>query len=171
MAATLGLLLATFIISTVTDVSYSLDSCEPGWTSYFSDCYQYFPMPKTWIDAELYCVSLGGNLASVHSSGDNHFITSLIRRSDSHNPISWLGGSNSVRTSSWLWTDGSEWDFKNWNPGEPNNGRGIEHCLHTNYDGPGGWNDVNCEYQYPFVCVRNEWLMLKMKKEGSHERH
>ncbi|KAG2456046.1 LADD protein, partial [Polypterus senegalus] len=84
---------------------------------------------------DLYCVSLGGNLASVHSSGDNHFITSLIRRSDSHNPISWLGGSNSVRTSSWLWTDGSEWDFKNWNPGEPNNGRGIEHCLHTNYDG------------------------------------
>ncbi|MBN3290152.1 LADD protein, partial [Polypterus senegalus] len=83
----------------------------------------------------LHCVSLGGNLASVHSSGDNQFITSLIKRSDSHEPASWLGGSNCVRTSSWLWTDGSQWDFTNWNPGEPNNAHGNEHCLHTNYIG------------------------------------
>ncbi|MBN3292761.1 LADD protein, partial [Polypterus senegalus] len=82
-----------------------------------------------------YCVSLGGNLASVHSSSDNQFITSLIRSRDSHNPTSWLGGSNSELTSSWLWTDGSDWDFANWNPGEPNNVGGTEHCLHTNFLG------------------------------------
>ncbi|XP_039631445.1 lectin-like [Polypterus senegalus] len=165
MAATLGLLLATFIISTVTDLSYSLEICQPGWTSYQSKCYQYFPIKKTWIDAELHCVSLGGNLASVHSSGANHFITRLIKISDSHEPPSWLGGSNCVRISSWLWTDGSQWDFANWYPGEPSNSGGTEKCLHTNYNGPGGWNNNNCENQFPFVCMRNEWPMLRMKKE------
>ncbi|XP_039631852.1 lectin-like [Polypterus senegalus] len=171
MAATLGLLLATFIISTVTDVSYSFEICQPGWEDYHTKCYKYFSMRKTWIDAESYCGSLGGNLASVHSSGENYFITKLIKRSDSHEPITWLGGSNSVQISSWLWTDGSKWDFVNWYPGEPNNSGGNEHCLHTNFDAQGGWNDINCGYQYSFVCVRNEWQMLKIKNEGSHERH
>ncbi|XP_039631400.1 lectin-like isoform X2 [Polypterus senegalus] len=156
MAATLGLLLATFIISTVTDLSYSLEICQPGWTSYQSKCYQYFPIKKTWIDAELYCVSLGGNLASVHSSSDNQFITSLIRSKDSSGPTTWLGGSNSVRASSWLWTDGSQWDFANWNPGEPNNNGGNEKCLHISYRVPSTWNDYNCEYQFPFVCIKNK---------------
>ncbi|XP_039599137.1 lectin-like [Polypterus senegalus] len=156
MAATLGLLLAAFIISTVTDVSYSLDSCEPGWVSYSGKCYQYFPIKKTWIDAELYCVSLGGNLASVHSRADNQFISSLIRSRDATGPTSWLGGSNCVQTSSWLWTDGSKWDFASWNPGEPNNVGGIEHCLHTNYKAQGGWNDIICANQYLFVCMKNK---------------
>ncbi|XP_051787819.1 lectin-like isoform X6 [Erpetoichthys calabaricus] len=155
MATTLGLLLAAFIISTVTGVSESLELCQPGWARYNSKCYKYFPMEKAWIDAELYCISLGGNLASVHSSGANHFITSLIKRSDSSGPISWLGGSNSVQTSSWLWTDESQWHFTNWNPGEPNNVAGIEDCLHINFAVQSGWNDINCVSQYPFVCVKN----------------
>ncbi|MBN3292401.1 LADD protein, partial [Polypterus senegalus] len=83
----------------------------------------------------LHCVSLGGNLASVHSSGANQFIASLIKRSDSHKPTSWLGGSNCVRASSWLWTDGSEWGFTNWGHDAPNNIGGNERCLHTNFLG------------------------------------
>ncbi|XP_051787816.1 scavenger receptor cysteine-rich type 1 protein M130-like isoform X2 [Erpetoichthys calabaricus] len=139
--------------------------CQKGWENHSSQCYQFFTEKKSWIDAELYCVRLGGNLASVHSSGDHHFITSLIKRSDSHQPTTWLGGFDCVRTLSWLWTDGSQWDFTNWNPGEPNNDRGIENCLHTNYLVPGGWNDIECEHQFPFVCMINDWPMLYNKKE------
>ncbi|XP_051787828.1 lectin-like isoform X7 [Erpetoichthys calabaricus] len=171
MAVTLGLLLAAFIISTVTDVSYSLEYCESGWARYNSKCYQYFPMKISWIDAELYCISLGGNLASVHSSGANHFITSLIKRSDSHEPTTWLGGSNCVRTSSWLWTDGSQWDFTNWNPFEPNNVGGNEKCFNTNFMVQGGWNDIDCSNQYPFVCMKNKPLKPWSGEERSHERH
>ncbi|XP_051787822.1 lectin-like isoform X3 [Erpetoichthys calabaricus] len=171
MAVTLGLLLAAFIISTVTDVSYGLDSCEPGWVSYSNKCYQYFPMRKAWIDAELYCISLGGNLASVHSSIANQFITSLIRSRDSSGPSSWLGGSNCVRTSSWLWTDGSQWDFTNWNPFEPNNVGGNEKCFNTNFMVQGGWNDIDCSNQYPFVCMKNKPLKPWSGEERSHERH
>uniref|UniRef100_A0A8C4T625 C-type lectin domain-containing protein n=1 Tax=Erpetoichthys calabaricus TaxID=27687 RepID=A0A8C4T625_ERPCA len=83
----------------------------------------------------VHCISLGGSLASVHNSYANHFVTNLIKSQDSTGPPTWLGGSNCQQTSSWLWTDGSPWDFTKWHWGEPNNFGGTENCIHINYAG------------------------------------
>uniref|UniRef100_A0A8C4T477 C-type lectin domain-containing protein n=1 Tax=Erpetoichthys calabaricus TaxID=27687 RepID=A0A8C4T477_ERPCA len=120
--------------------------CGPGWESFNGRCYMFFPFPKSWADSEVHCVSLGGSLASVHNSYANHFITNLIKSQDSTGPPTcWLGLTNGriagvLQTSSWLWTDGSPWDFTKWHWGEPNNFGGTENCIHINYTF--NWNSM-----------------------------
>ncbi|XP_041098899.1 lectin-like [Polyodon spathula] len=109
-------------------------SCLKGWSSFKNKCYQYVRDRKTWADAELYCRSLGGNLASIHSVEDNQAIQNLIRNNDASNGYTWIGGSDCFKEGSWYWTDGSKWDYNNWNKGEPNN-FGIENCLQFNFPG------------------------------------
>uniref|UniRef100_A0A8C4T3W8 Uncharacterized LOC114657714 n=1 Tax=Erpetoichthys calabaricus TaxID=27687 RepID=A0A8C4T3W8_ERPCA len=157
MAAMLALLLVglSMVHGASADVSFCQGSCEQGWMSFSDRCYQFFPTKKAWIDAELHCISLGGHLASVHSSDINQFITSLIKSKDSSGPVTWFGGSNCVRDSTWLWTDGSKWDYTNWNPGEPNNAGGTERCFRINDSAQGGWNDVNCGMQTAYICAKD----------------
>ncbi|XP_041096216.1 macrophage mannose receptor 1-like [Polyodon spathula] len=126
--------------------------CLKGWVSFNNQCYQYVKDRKTWADAELFCLSVGGNLASVHSIEENNFIQNLINKNDASNTITWLGGSDCFKEGSWYWTDGSKWDYNIWNKGEPNNFL-VENCLQINFGAPGGWNDMACLNLYPFVCV------------------
>ncbi|XP_039631172.1 lectin-like [Polypterus senegalus] len=122
-------------LSAVAGASLHKSPCEPGWECFHERCYKYFPFPKSWADSEVHCVSLGGSLASVHNSYANHFVTNLIKSQDSTGPVTWLGGSNCQQISTWLWTDGTKWDFSFWNPGEPNNAYKKEKCLEINYKG------------------------------------
>ncbi|XP_039631401.1 lectin-like [Polypterus senegalus] len=110
---------------------------------------------KTWVEAEAFCLNLGGHLASVHNADANKYITSFIKSKDSSGPVTWLGASDCQQVSVWLWTDGSKWDYTNWNKGEPSNGNNVERCLHINYAVENGWNDDNCVSEYPFVCVKD----------------
>ncbi|KAK1172212.1 lectin-like [Acipenser oxyrinchus oxyrinchus] len=134
------------------EVSTCVSSCLNGWVGFNVWCYQYVKDKKTWADAELYCLSIGGNLASVHSVEENNFIQNLINKNDASDAFTWLGGSDCFREGSWYWTDGSKWDYNNWKKGEPNN-LSIENCLITNFWVPGGWNDIACNNLYPSVCM------------------
>ncbi|XP_033855407.2 lectin-like [Acipenser ruthenus] len=134
------------------EVSMCAGSCLKGWVGFNDRCYQYVKDKKTWADAELYCLSIGGNLASVHSVEENNFIQNLINKNDASDAFTWLGGSDCFKEGSWYWTDGSKWDYNNWNKGEPNN-LFIENCLHIHFGVPGGWNDKACNNLYPSVCM------------------
>uniref|UniRef100_A0A8C2TV72 C-type lectin domain containing 19A n=1 Tax=Coturnix japonica TaxID=93934 RepID=A0A8C2TV72_COTJA len=51
-------------------------SCPLFWTEYEGHCYRYFPINKTWAEADLYCAefSIGirsAKLASIHSWEEN----------------------------------------------------------------------------------------------------
>ncbi len=100
-------------------------------------------------------MGLSGYLATVTSAAENSFITSMVSGSTGY-----LGGTDNDTDSSegaWIWADGPEagmqfWAggvggsafggrYNNWNGGEPNN-LGNEDYLHTNFNGPGGWNDI-----------------------------
>ncbi|KAG9333892.1 hypothetical protein JZ751_009411, partial [Albula glossodonta] len=79
-----------------------------------------------------YCLSIGGNLASVHSKEEYLFLQHIVQRSHVGYPNVWLGGSNIFEVSTWLWSDGSKFDYENWNYGQPDTYGGYEHCLEMN---------------------------------------
>ncbi|XP_039674876.1 galactose-specific lectin nattectin-like [Perca fluviatilis] len=129
-------------------------SCPPGWTQLGSRCFIFNFQGKNWIDAEIFCLSLGGNLASVHSEKEHSFLRDFIRRVTGANKTSWIGGFDSAKEGVWQWTDGSKFDYKPWGAGEPNNRGGAEHCLEMNFKEK-VWNDEQREKILPFVCSKD----------------
>ncbi|XP_063042200.1 ladderlectin-like [Engraulis encrasicolus] len=136
-------------------VSASLTSstCQTGWEQYGERCYKFISTLTTWAEAERFCLLLGGNLASVHSVEEYHFIQGLIVMQAHGGTVTWLGGSDAQQEGIWFWSDGSRFTFFHWGPGEPNN-LNNEDCLHMNYGGGLLWNDIPCTGLYPSVCAR-----------------
>ena len=78
-----------------------------------------------WRDAELYCLSIGGHLASAKSSFEWQNVETTLKK---YNISAWLGGSDKRKESEWLWSDGSKMSYTNWAPGQPDN-KTDEDCL------------------------------------------
>ncbi|XP_062384960.1 ladderlectin-like, partial [Sardina pilchardus] len=57
-------------------------------------CFKFISTARTWAEAERFCLLLGGNLASVHSVEEYHFIQGLIVMHTNGSPATWIGGSD-----------------------------------------------------------------------------
>ncbi|XP_063754755.1 lactose-binding lectin l-2-like [Eleginops maclovinus] len=104
----------------------------------------------TWADAELYCVSEGANLVSIHSQEQDHFVKTLIKNFDPNEGFTWIGLSDLHKEGSWMWSDGTAANFFFWDAGQPDN-LGGEHCGHHNLAHK--WNDWICSKTIPSVCA------------------
>ncbi|XP_030278777.1 lactose-binding lectin l-2-like [Sparus aurata] len=124
----------------------------PLWARYGSRYYVVEPRSLTMADAELNCIRLGGNLASIRSYSEHAWIRGLIRRVLRSYRYTWIGLFDAVQERKWLWTDGTKVRYTRWYRGQPNNYRGIEDCTYINYGNY--WNDYRCDYKFPSVCVR-----------------
>ncbi|XP_036417210.1 galactose-specific lectin nattectin-like, partial [Colossoma macropomum] len=80
-------------------------------------------------------MSMGGHLASVHSSEEYTFIRALVLNATKSNSPTWLGGMDAARVGAWVWTDGSEFSYTTWSPGQPDKNTPLERCLQMNYYG------------------------------------
>uniref|UniRef100_UPI003AAD86FE ladderlectin-like n=1 Tax=Centroberyx gerrardi TaxID=166262 RepID=UPI003AAD86FE len=127
------LLCATFALKGNAEVRTARGSCAAGWTLHGSRCFIFYNSPKTWIQAEQHCLTLGGNLASIHSLEEYQFIRELVRSSSGSYPATLIGGTDAFQENLWMWTDGSKFDYQLWASGEPNNDKGAEHCIDMNY--------------------------------------
>ncbi|XP_066572199.1 ladderlectin isoform X2 [Amia ocellicauda] len=142
LCTVLALRVASGAVIEVEKRSLCLD-CPQGWTSIGERCFQYFPFKKSWAEAELHCLSVGGNLASVSSADEHTALWQLLRGADSSQQAAWLGGSDCQKEGTWLWSDGSVFKYTGWNLGEPNNLL-VENCLHM------GWAALSPDV--PVIC-------------------
>ncbi|KAM4713877.1 C-type mannose receptor 2-like [Anableps anableps] len=117
------------------DLLQRSDSCSDGWTPVNGRCFQYIPKPMTWARAERNCLSMGANLASVQNMNEYRQIQSVISSATYGSKPTWIGGTDAQENGIWFWSDGSPFKFRNWCPGEPNNGGGNQNCLQINYSG------------------------------------
>ncbi|XP_031152211.1 ladderlectin-like isoform X2 [Sander lucioperca] len=121
------------------------NNCPFDWQGYDLRCFIFIDIPMAWIDAENYCIQYGANLASIHNQGEYDFIQESLMTDGQ----AWIGGNNAVRTSAWLWSDGSDFDG-NWVPPKPSRWR---RCLAiSRWSDYPDLNNWYCEKELPFVC-------------------
>ncbi|XP_029912480.1 ladderlectin-like [Myripristis murdjan] len=139
-----------------TMLSYGVESrssCPPGWSQHGSRCFIFINSPRSWAQAERYCLHLSANLVSIHSAEEHHFIQELVRRSTGGFPQTWIGATDIFQKRLWFWIDGSKFDFQAWAYGQPDNYKGREACAQINFGAASLWNDLPCNYERPFVCA------------------
>lgn len=114
--------------------------------------YVIFKGKLTWWEAETYCESLGGHLATITSQAEQDFIDSL----NSDGDRLWIGGYRPEGLG-FAWITGEPWNYTNWDEGEPNNSSNVVSNEDSVCLWPSKWNDLsykNTSEQYGFIC---EW--------------
>ncbi len=129
--------------------------------------YQLFSdMAYTWTQAESYCESLGGHLATISSAEEMQDIISEIQNTDDPSNCYWIGLRGEGFT--WEWVTGEPVTYFNWAEGEPNNYWGQSenyvHLFGRKYTGGfgiktvGSWNDTSdsgAAYAGDFYSLNN----------------
>ncbi len=101
-------------------------------------------------DAEAFCATHGGYLASLTDADENNYVAALAADHDSV----WLGGHDRAEEGRFVWSSGEAWQFTAWSRGEPNNGTWWweeEDCVELAPEDR-EWNDLDCAEERPFVC-------------------
>uniref|UniRef100_A0A3B5M025 C-type lectin domain-containing protein n=1 Tax=Xiphophorus couchianus TaxID=32473 RepID=A0A3B5M025_9TELE len=127
--------------------------CPLGWTWFQDRCYLFVDAELDWAEAEQYCISHGGNLASIHCQEEYAFIRNFIFHVAGNSRRTWVGGYDGIEKR-WLWSDGSSFEFAHWHNNQPDNSGGNQHCLERNYGGD-DWNDMLCTNTRPFICSQD----------------
>ncbi|KAI8492001.1 hypothetical protein Bbelb_303740 [Branchiostoma belcheri] len=114
-------------------------------------CYKAFGIRKKFRAAYEHCRrdADGGTLAMPKDAATNRFLSSLIRRFK--NKYFYIGLRDLNKEGRFEWIDGTKLGmFKFWNPGEPNNYRNREDCVHYHWEG--SWSDYDCNKERYFLC-------------------
>ncbi|XP_045919984.1 thyroglobulin-like [Micropterus dolomieu] len=128
------------------------EPCAEGWSRFGRRCFVFINSRKTWLEAESYCLFEDANLASIHSYEENHFIQSLTRADSFVFPETWIGGFDAIHDSHWLWSDGSKFNYQDWNKEDKEEEN--EHCLKMNDGYELKWEPESCNDTLPFVCAK-----------------
>ncbi|XP_076023767.1 ladderlectin-like [Genypterus blacodes] len=143
---------AAMALTTTNGFIFQRKNCPPGWLWSNKSCYFYYSGPRTWARAEEACMHLGGHLASVHSVTEYLRVQGLVAQfSHGFMPL-WLGANDAAQEGQWFWSDGTQFHYSNWCPGQHNNH--FEDCLQINFGERKCWDDVSCQHSLPFLCQK-----------------
>ena len=117
---------------------------------------------KNWTDSQKFCRSLGMELASIHSRDEHNAVRNHVMGRDI-----FMGGReirpeekrpNDQRIDTWTWSDGTPFDYYQWQAGQPDNKRMAESCLAFHADG----------YFHDFECFLKRLGFICKASVGSH---
>ena len=110
--------------------------------------FKVFTEPRTWHEARKICQLHYGDLASILSKLEENNVQKLISDFTGHRWF-WLGLNDIKSEDTYVWSDGSERTYTNWDDNEPN-GRTGENCMLT--ERSLAWYDAPCDWTEYFVC-------------------
>ena len=111
---------------------------------------------KTWRSAYSECRKHGGDLPSVHSRKD---LEELGKEVGEYTEGFWLGA-RLLPSGTWAWSDGSPWDYTNWDSDDPKWGhQGGKHNCSAIWDDLTWWDWPCPETKLcRFACQHYPWL-------------
>merc|ERR1719341_2652521 len=133
--------------------------CQSPWTSVDipgqpSGCYLFHGFKSSWYDSKRECKQSGGHLVEIDSREEQEALIGELERQglmgyDAPVYGFWIGLTDIFHDGTWVWDhQGQPLNFSAWASGEPNNERGLQHCVAMNIRREGGkWDDVGCEYE------------------------
>lgn len=109
------------------------------------------PKISTWHEAQNYCTSLNGYLATVTSNSESNIVNSILLGKQ------WIGGNDIENEGVFKWVTNETFSYTKFTSGEPNNdistgGNGDCLAITTN---SGAWSDTNCnatDYITGLIC-------------------
>nr|XP_014124972.1 macrophage mannose receptor 1 [Zonotrichia albicollis] len=143
-----------------------LGGCPETWLLFKNKCYKIFGSREeeklTWHSARSVCRELGGNLASIHNNQVQAFLTFHLKDVASE---TWIGLNDINSENTYLWTDGSIFDYSNWAPGFPFRDKFMvvdwkyitieTDCIamtRRSVDGAGLWENTDCQHNKSYIC-------------------
>ena len=93
----------------------------------------------SWADAKARADALGGYLLTINSEAENTWVKDNLGdyKWDSY----WLGYSDTAEEGTFVWANGSDSAYTNWNGNEPNNSGDEDVVEFNGYNGK--WNDLS----------------------------
>ncbi|XP_072017505.1 type-2 ice-structuring protein-like [Amphiura filiformis] len=121
-------------------------TCENDWELFGNYCYQATSSDISFDAAEDACQKQGGHLASIHSQGEQKFIEDLYNIADNY----WIGLTDALNEGTFVWTDDSTVDYKNWGSRQPGDQATEQDCVMALHQSSGLWHDVPFDYSQQF---------------------
>lgn len=123
--------------------------------------YTLVQQAMTWDDAEAYCESRGGHLATITSADEYQRVLSSM--SGTGVRVCWVGGHRSG--NSWYWVTGEDFSYTAWASGEPNNDGGGENCLALLKTPSDDWGWYDCPADVSST-YKSKYLGFVMEKDN-----
>ena len=124
--------------------------------AFFDSSYYFYSHDfYSWDDAYQLSDSLGGHLITISSQQESDFISSYLINSNSFNESYqyglWIGLYNDL-DSGWSWVTQENFDFSNWNLGEPNSNAYWAKIYTESTGAPTGtWDDTSSGELFQFI--------------------
>merc|ERR1712219_4534 len=119
------------------------EGCPEGWTLIGDECYRISQDNMNWFQAQEYCWGNNGFLAEIKTEKQQSSLGDILFHTI---PYYWIGLSDNANEGTFVWAESHEsLDYNNWAPGEPNNDKGGEDCVHMDSAEQLQWNDISCD--------------------------
>ena len=120
-----------------------------GWFLFSDSCYFFESNEKNVTSAENDCVEKDSHLVSIHSIKEMNF---LRDQKIFNSEWAWIGGEK--KGNSFQWLDGTAFDYKNWDHGQPDNQWWDKCILWKSLSSSTKWHGASCTREYPYVCKK-----------------
>lgn len=117
-------------------------ACAEGWTEMPDGlrCARAFHTSTDWRGSQENCALHGGNLVRIDDAEDNEFVIDLYAATGDGSVWFHAGLTDEADEGSWVWVDGGDSDYRNWDAGQPDHAH--EDCLEVVAS---GWGNTTCD--------------------------
>src|SRR5438552_2054767 len=89
----------------------------------------YLLTSNTWTASEAEAESLGGNLATIDDAREQAWVFKRFGAFGGAPKVLWIGLSDEGHEGRFVWVSGERSPYTHWEPGQPDDARGVEHYV------------------------------------------